>query len=138
VLDDAEGEQLLRLLAARLPEVKTLRLADESMGQRGLADARFPRQQGDARMAAAHLGGLRKQARELVASSDERRVRPSIVVGHGEEMLQPIHPGFLVGRAECPAAAQRCDPGVVVAEQAAQDLVLVLVPSRRSHIARLG
>ena len=105
LLDDAEGEQLLRLLAARLPEVKTLRLADESMGKRGLADARLAGQQGDPRMAAAHLGGLGKQARQLVASSDERRIRPSIVAGHGEEMLQPIHPGLFSGPGRMP---RRC------------------------------
>jgi hypothetical protein len=101
LLDDPEGEQLLRLLSARLPDLESLRLAHEPMRERGLADPRFAGQERYSRMTATHLGSLSKQAGQLVASADERPIATSTVGGHGE-ILPPIHSGFFQAVPKAP------------------------------------
>ena len=101
LLDDSEREQLLRLFAARLPELESLRLAHETMRQRGLADSRLAGEQCNARMAAADLGGLRQQACQLIAPADEGPIDAATLAAHGE-ILQPIHLGFFHAGPKAP------------------------------------
>jgi hypothetical protein len=98
LFDDSEGEQLLGLLAAGLPELKPLCLTDETVRQGSLPDAGLAGEEDDTGMTATHIRGLGEQAPELTPSADEGSIHLSALVEHWRQMLQPTLPRFLACR----------------------------------------
>ncbi len=92
LLDDPEGQQLLRLLATRLPHLEPVCAVEEPSSQRGLADARLPGEEHDARAAGPNARGLCEQRRELGLPPDERSLTRTVVDGvhsHGCTRVLP-------------------------------------------------
>ena len=139
LFDDSETEPLFGLLATRLPELKPVCLADETMGQCGLPDSRFAGEQHHARVATTHVRGLLEQARELTPPADEGCIDTFCLTGHvATDPTADAAEVFFLGRLpERPACTRFVDPAVVVTEKLSEHSVSVLTSQWCSPVVRV-